>query len=218
MKDHTTAANHRPPFEVLLDYCRDNQITHRSNIEMKLVAVSVNGAAALYELGLQVTPNDQVLQVTLEIPVAAAHEEMRPLVAEVVARANYRLIIGHFDLDMDNGRLRYRVGHVIGSAALSNETIMALIGMALEMADRYFPALMTVMFAGHTPSDAVYLSELTSDLNEQGEDAPRSCGESAAHRNLPMEKPGGAQREVPSTPHVKGAEDPDEKSRGDRSG
>jgi hypothetical protein len=46
MKEHTTAANHRPPFEVLLDYCRDNQITHRSNIEMKLVAVSVNGAAA----------------------------------------------------------------------------------------------------------------------------------------------------------------------------
>jgi len=196
MKDHTTAANHRPPFEVLLDYCRDNQITHRSNIEMKLVAVSVNGAAALYELGLQVTPNDQILQVTLEIPVAAAHEEMRPLVAEVVARANYRLLIGHFDLDMDNGRLRYRVGHVIGSAALSNETIMALIGMALEMADRYFPALMTVMFAGHTPSDAVYLSELSSDLHEQGEDVPRSCGESAAYRNLPMEKPGEAQREV----------------------
>ena len=67
------------------------------------------------------------MQVTLEIPVAAAHEEMRPLVAEVVARANYRLLIGHFDLDMGNGRLRYRVGHVIGSAALSNETIMAFI-------------------------------------------------------------------------------------------
>ena len=61
--------------------------------------------------------------------------------------------------------------------------------MGLEMADRYFPALMTVMFAGHTPSDAVYLSELTSDLNDQGEDAPRSCGESAAHRNFPMENP-----------------------------
>ena len=218
MKDHTIAANHRPPFEVLLDYCRDNQITHRSNIEMKLVAISVNGAAALYELGLQVTPNDQVLQVTLEIPVAAAHEEMRPLVAEAVARANYRLLVGHFDLDMDNGRLRYRVGHVIGSAALSNETIMALIGMALEMADRYFPALMTVMFAGHTPSDAVYLSELTSDLNELGEDAPRSCGESAAHRNLPMEKPGGVQGDVPSTLPDEGAEDPDEKSRRGRSG
>ena len=111
----------------MLYYCRDNQITHRSNIEVKLVAVSVNGAAARYELGLQVTPNDQVLQVTLEIPVAAAHEEMRPLVAEVVARANYHLIIGNFDLDMDNGRLRYRVGHIIGSAALSNETIMAFI-------------------------------------------------------------------------------------------
>ena len=36
--------------------------------------------------------------------------------------------------------------------------------MGLEMADRYFPALMTVMFAGHTPSDAVYLSGLGSKL------------------------------------------------------
>ena len=216
--DHTTVAHHLPPFEVLLGYCRDNQITHRSNIEMKLVAVSVNGAAALYELGLQVTPNDQILQVTLEIPVAAAHEEMRSMVAEVAARANYRLLIGHFDLDMDNGRLRYRVGHVIGPAALSNETIMALIGMALKMADRYFSALITVMFPGHTPSDAVYLSELTSELNEQGEDVPRSFGESAAHWNSPIKNFGKGQRDVRSTLRVEAVEDPDEKSQRDRSG
>ena len=49
--------------------------------------------------------------------------------------------------------------------------------MALEMADRYFPALVPVMFAGHTTSDAVYLSELTSDLNEHAEDVPRSGGD-----------------------------------------
>jgi hypothetical protein len=115
MNDHTTAADHRPPFEVLFDYCRDNRIAYRSNVEMKLVAVSVNGAASLYELGLQITPNDQALQVTLEIPLAAAREEISPLVAEFVARANYRLLLGRFDLDMDNGRPRYRVGHVIGS-------------------------------------------------------------------------------------------------------
>ena len=218
MDDHTTATDHRPPFEVLLDYCRDNRIAYRSNVEMKLVAFSVNGADALYELGLQVTPNDQILQVTLEIPVAAAHQEMRSMVAEVAARANYRLLFGHFDLDMDNGRLRYRVGHVIGSAALSNETIMALIGMALEMADRYFPALMTVMFAGHIPSDAVYLSELTRDLNEQAEDVPHSCGESAAHRNSPIGKFGEVQGDVRSTLADEGEEDFDEKSRKGRSG
>ena len=45
MTDHTTATDHRPPFDVLLDYCRDNRIAYRSNVEMKLVAVSVNGTA-----------------------------------------------------------------------------------------------------------------------------------------------------------------------------
>ena len=77
MKDYTIAANHHPPFEVLWNCCRDNRIAHSSNVELKLVTVSVHGAAALYELGLQITPNDQVLQVTLEIPVSVAHEEIR---------------------------------------------------------------------------------------------------------------------------------------------
>ena len=60
-------SEYRPPFEALLDYCRSNRIAFRSNQEAKVVAISIDGAAARYELALQVTPNDQLLQVSLEM-------------------------------------------------------------------------------------------------------------------------------------------------------
>ena len=157
----------RPPFEALLDYCRSNRIAFRSNQEAKVVAISINGAAAFYELALQVTPNDQFLQVSLEMPVLALDPELLPRVAESVARANGCMILGHIDLDMDTGRLRYRIGHVIGSLGCEVEIINALMGMAVEMSDRYFPALMRVMFAGVTPSEAINLAGLDRQVDSE---------------------------------------------------
>jgi hypothetical protein len=155
---------YRPPFEALLDYCRSNRIAFRSNQEAKVVAISINGAAALYELALQVTPNDQLLQVSLEMPVVALDPELLPRVAESVARANGCMILGNIDLDMDTGRLRYRIGHVIGLLGCEVEIIKALIGMAVEMSDRYFPALMRVMFADAIPSEAINSMGLDSQV------------------------------------------------------
>lgn len=159
------SSEYRPPFEALLDYCRSNRIAFRSNQEAKVVAISINGAAALYELALQVTPNDQLLQVSLEFPVLALDAELLPRVAESIARANRCMILGHIDLDMDSGRLRYRIGHVIGSLGCEVEIIKALIGMAVEMSDRCFPALMRVMFAGAAPFDAMNLTELDCQVD-----------------------------------------------------
>jgi hypothetical protein len=161
------SSERRPPFEALLDYCQSNQITFRSNQEAKLVAISINGDAALYELALQVAPNDRILQVTLEIPVVATGAELLPLVAESIVRTNRCMILGHIDLDMDSGRLRYRIGHVIGSLGCEVETIKGLIGMAVEMSDQYFPALMRVMFAGVTPSVAMNLTGLDRQMESK---------------------------------------------------
>jgi len=157
----------RPPLEALLDYCRSNRIAFRSNQESKVVAISINGAVALYELALQVTPNDQLLQVSLEMPVLALDAELLPRVAESVARANGCMILGHIELDMDSGRLRYCVGHVIGSLGCEVEVIKALIGMAVEMSDKYFPVLMRVMFADVAPSEAMKASGLDRQIDSE---------------------------------------------------
>jgi hypothetical protein len=61
---------------------------------------------------------------------------------------------------MDSGDISYHLGQVVRDGGLDDHTVGGVFSTALSTADRYFPAIMRVMFAGHTPSDAVYLSEL----------------------------------------------------------
>ena len=52
------------------------------------------------------------------------------------------------------------MGQVIPGGALEDKLIGGLFLTCMATSDRYFPALMRVMFGGSTPADAVYLSEL----------------------------------------------------------
>ncbi len=208
----------RNPFTALIQHFESNSIRFQADQAGKWVRFYTTYECAAFSGQFQLSANDETLQVSINFPVIARDCKMRLSVTEALVRINRNLVFGAFDSDVDTGQIGFYAGQLIPADGLDERIIVGLFDKCMRTCDCYFPALMRVMFAGHTPSDAVYLSELTSDLNEQGEDAPRSSGESAAHRNLPMEKPGGAQREVPSTPHVKGAENPDEKSRGDRSG
>ncbi len=60
---------------------------------------------------------------------------------------------------------------------MNDEVIAGVFSVGLATADRYFPAIMRVMFAGHTPADAVYLSELDvhAEAVEPGEEKPASA-------------------------------------------
>lgn len=159
------------PYQVIVDHCESGGLKFRAVEEQKAVFFSVRGDAAAYEVALLVTHDDEVFQIYVTLPLGNSDANLRPLIAEFVARANHRLVIGHFDLDMDDGRLRYHVGHAIGEGALDGETVGRLIGTALNTADRYYPGIMRVLFAGHTPADAVYLCELDYHAEEEQEDS-----------------------------------------------
>ncbi|MFM8810087.1 MAG: hypothetical protein ACKOJB_14505, partial [Chthoniobacterales bacterium] len=79
--------------------------------------------------------------------------------------------IGHFDYDLDGGKLSYHVGHPFGDRGLDDETVGRLMYTAIDTADRYFLALMRTLVGGETPADAVYLAEL--DYHVASEEEPR---------------------------------------------
>ena len=110
--------------------------------------------------------------------------------------------IGAFDIDMDSGEMCYHLGQVIRGRELDDDIIGGVFSLALSSADRYFPAIMRVMFAGHTPADAVFLSELDvhAEAMEVGETEPllappKPVGKKRkAHRKSPRSK---MTRELP---------------------
>jgi hypothetical protein len=148
------------PFQVVVDYCESAEIKFRAEPDVKGVFFSMRGEMAIYDVALLITHEDEVLQIYLTIPIATTDERFRPLVAEFVTRANHRIVIGHFDLDIDEGKLRYHIGHPFGERGLDEDTVGRLFSTAMGTADRYFPALMRTLVGGETPADAVYLAEL----------------------------------------------------------
>ncbi|MEX1045520.1 MAG: hypothetical protein WEC73_05275 [Chthoniobacterales bacterium] len=96
------------------------------------------------------------------------------MVAEALARANHGMSIGGLDIDMDSGEINFHLGQVIQGEGLDDEIIGKVFAAAISTTDRYSPAVTRVMFAGHTPVDAVYLCELDvhAEAEEAGEVAP----------------------------------------------
>lgn len=82
-------------------------------------------------------------------------EQARVPIAEFLARANYGLRIGNFELDMSDGEVRYKVSVDVEGGALVPQMVKNMVAAGLSTFDHYFPGLMSVGFAGIDPKAAI---------------------------------------------------------------
>lgn len=80
-------------------------------------------------------------------------EERIPAVAEYICRANFGLMIGNFELDFDDGQVRFKTSVDVEGAALE-PLLEALFNSNLYLFDLYAPGLRAVAFEGASPADA----------------------------------------------------------------
>jgi hypothetical protein len=110
---------------------------------------------------VQVRVEEEILLCYAVAPVQV-EEALRPAVAEFVARANYGLWIGNFEMDWDDGEVRYKSSLDFEGVALTSELIRNTISPAVQMMVCYLPGLVGVM-DGKPPAQA--LSEVDADCN-----------------------------------------------------
>jgi len=173
MSEETPSYGAVTPFEKLVHHFESNEFRFHADQETKSLQLFITGDCAVYNCRLQLTHDDDLIQVRVHYPVSARDAKIRPLVAEAIARANHGMSIGRFDIDLDSGEMHFQIGQVIRGRELDDDTIGGVFSAALSTADRYFPAIMRVMFAGHTPADAVYLSEIDVHAEAVEADEPK---------------------------------------------
>lgn len=91
----------------------------------------------------------------------------RPRIAEFITRANYHLILGNFELDMNDGDIRYKNAFIYDDyQELSDEMFLRYLFTSLHMLDRYLPGIMAVIYGGVTPMQAIStIEDRTDPLN-----------------------------------------------------
>lgn len=80
----------------------------------------------------------------------------RQRIAEFITRANYHLILGNFEMDMNDGDVRYKNAFIYDDFhELSDESFLRYLFTSLHMLDRYLPGIMAVIYGGVTPMQAI---------------------------------------------------------------
>lgn len=118
------------------------------------IRFSFSGKSARYECFGQANEDHEIFVFYSIVPIRVA-EEQRQIVAELLARINYGLNIGNFELDMTDGEIRYKTSIDVEGGELTRRMVETLIAVNISTTDRYFAAFTDVLYSGVAPQEAV---------------------------------------------------------------
>ncbi|NES67194.1 MAG: YbjN domain-containing protein [Okeania sp. SIO2D1] len=86
-------------------------------------------------------------------------EEKRLAMAELLTRINYGLIIGNFEMDFNDGEIRYKTSIGVEGNILTHQIIKRLVYANVAIIDYYLPGIRAVMDGNISPEEAIALIE-----------------------------------------------------------
>ena len=118
---------------------------------------------------------DEEWFTTLTVFPIRIPEEKRPLIEELIARANFGMILGCFEMQPRNGLLQFRNTCLCGDTELDMTVLERHIDVGFRMCNRYGPAILEVLYGGVSPADAVRKAE--ADIPQKNDDLPDAAAD-----------------------------------------
>lgn len=141
-------------YEQLIRHLDERDIRYLTNTDNHSVCADFREEVGVYRIVATVNPEEGLFQVFGHSPVRVPVGS-RPAIAETITRANYGLKVGKFEMDFEDGDLRFQASQVLPDDSLDDETIRRLIGAAIVMLNTYLPAVLSVIYGNELPKDAI---------------------------------------------------------------
>lgn len=87
-------------------------------------------------------------------PINAPRDKLNQVV-EFITRANYGMIMGNFELDYNDGEIRYKTSIDVEGADFPSVLIKQVVYANVVVLDRYLGGLMRIIFADANPADEI---------------------------------------------------------------
>jgi hypothetical protein len=81
--------------------------------------------------------------------------ELVPEAAEFLTRANFGLLVGSFEMDWDDGEVRFKTGFDVEGTELTPQLIRPCVYTNVLTTDRYLPGLLQLVVGTASPAQAV---------------------------------------------------------------
>lgn len=133
-------------------------VRYRTRDEVRVIEAGFKLESGRFPVFIQVQDEPTLVVVITELPLTIP-EALRPQAAEVVARANHGLRLGHFDLDMSDGEVTYRATMPAGEDGIERDPFESLMRASLWTVDKYHRAFGRLVF-GDDLSPAEVIAEV----------------------------------------------------------
>jgi len=150
-----------PLFEIVQDYFQKNNWkpipVQEGQPILRMGFAGRNGQWTCYAQVREDEPSQLQQFLFYSVLPANAPEDKRDLTAEFITRANYTLVIGGFEMDYTDGELRYKTSINLAGTGVTPTAglIHALVVPNILTVDQFLPGLMTVLFGGASPAEAI---------------------------------------------------------------
>ncbi|MBM4345512.1 MAG: YbjN domain-containing protein [Deltaproteobacteria bacterium] len=163
-------------FDTVVAFLKADDWPFEADDESGTVTTGYSGDNGDYEVVLEAKNEASMFAVHVDLPVehqADNNDDDAPAafgeLVEMVLKLNCGLAVGSFDLDIDDGSLRFRIGVLVGDAAPSPALVRDQIYAAVTSADLYFTLLQAVA-AGELTAEAA-LEKLAAEANAEDQEA-----------------------------------------------
>jgi hypothetical protein len=141
-------------FDILVDFLTEDGWAPEALRGESMARVRVRGENGEWDAYVQAREADQQIVVYSECPISAP-DDRRFETMTLITRANFGLSVGNFELDLDDGEIRYRTGLDVKEDRLSPPLLRQLVWNNIAATDKYLPALRQVIESGATAAEAL---------------------------------------------------------------
>ena len=111
------------------------------------------------------------LRVPEDIP-----EPHRYAVMELLTRVNYRLALGHFEMDLDDGEVRFVHRQLTDGKMPSGDTLLTMMRVSLDVVETWYPGMVRIVRDGLHPQAVI------AEVDEEHGHVGRYTGRYPSHR------------------------------------
>ncbi len=156
-------------FETLRGLLDEQEWEYDVEEEDEVAAFGYEGDTTQWEVYVRTLPEEEQIVVYSVAPDVVAPER-RAAAAEYVCRANFGLVVGNFELDFDDGLIRFKTGCDLEGLELNRTMLTNLVFANLSAMDDYLPGLLAVINNDKEPAEAIEVVEGPTLPAEDGVD------------------------------------------------
>jgi hypothetical protein len=145
-------------FEIALNFFTDDNWPVTPHAGQTMLRVNFQGDNGRWSCVARIREEQQQVIFYSIAPVNVVAEK-RMAVAEFITRANYGLIMGNFEMDFEDGEIRYKTSLDVEGDRLNAALLKQIVYANVMMMDNYLPGLLSVIYGDKLPEEALAATE-----------------------------------------------------------